>query len=416
MTPVSRAGRPVGDVGRLYARGMPDLEGRGPHRADGARPVTLGATEGEAPASVVAPPPHVPGLDGARALATLSVFFFHALWRTPALAPLRPVLGHADIGVEVFFILSGFLVTRPLLAHAVLGGRAVSPVDFWRKRFARIWPAYLVALAGSVAIGVGTIDGATGWLKHGLLLDSWFDDGGGTGLRVSWTLVVEVAFYACVLPLAAVVLLAGRRRMDAWILTCVGLLAFGSWALALTTQHHTEPWVRVLPAYLPAFAAGMLLAVAELGDARGTWLGGVVRVVRRVAAHPLLCWGLAAGAFVTMVVVLEPSTSAPAFGLGRDRAIQSFLQVAIGLLLLAPLALRTVTVPFLSGRVLTALAAASFGFFLWHIQVLRGMRPLLDGSTPVALLGLALAIGLSFLAGEASRRYVEAPARRVLTR
>jgi len=48
--------------------------------------------------------------------------------------------------------------------------------------------------------------------------------------------------------------------------------------------------------------------------------------------------------------------------------------------------------------------------------VLRGVRPLLDGSTPVAVLGLAVAIGLSFLAGEASRRWVEAPARRVLTR
>jgi peptidoglycan/LPS O-acetylase OafA/YrhL len=395
---------------------MPTGERPGPIRAEGARPEALRAPEEEVAPTIVAPPAHVPGLDGARALATLSVFFFHALWRTPALAPLRPVLGHADIGVEVFFILSGFLVTRPLLAHAVLGGRAVSPVDFWRKRVARIWPAYLVALLGSVAIGVGTIEGATGWLKHGLLLDSWFDDGGGTGLRVSWTLVVEVAFYACILPLAAVVLLARRRRMDAWILACLGLLAVGAWALALTTQHHTDPWVRVLPAYLPAFAAGMLLAVAELGDARGTWLGGVVRALRRLAARPLLCWGLAAIAFTTMVVTLEPSASAPAFSLGPDRAIQSFLQVAIGLLLLAPLALRTVTVPFLSGRVLTALAAASFGFFLWHIQVLRGVRPLLDGPAPAAALGLALAVGASFLAGEASRRYVEAPARRVLTR
>jgi peptidoglycan/LPS O-acetylase OafA/YrhL len=267
-----------------------------------------------------------------------------------------------------------------------------------------------------VAIGVGTIEGATGWLKHGLLLDSWFDDSGGTGLRVSWTLVVEVAFYACILPLAAVVLLAGRRRLDAWIVACLGLLAFGSWAVVLTTQQHSEPWVRVLPPYLPAFAAGMLLAVAELGDARGTWFGAIVRGIRWVAARPLLCWGLAAIAFVTMVVVLEPSATAPAFGLGPDRALQSFLQVAIGLLLLAPLALRTVSVPFLSGRVLTTLAAASFGFLLWHIQVLRGVRPLLDGSAPVAVLGLGLALGLSFLAGEASRRWVEAPARRALVR
>jgi peptidoglycan/LPS O-acetylase OafA/YrhL len=378
--------------------------------------VTRNAPERAAAPAAVAPPVHVPGLDGARALATLSVFFFHALWRTPALEPLRPVLGHADLGVEVFFILSGFLVARPLLAHAVLGAPPVRATDFWRKRFTRIWPAYLVALVGSVAIGVGRLEGASGWFKHGFLVDSWFEDGGGTGLRVSWTLVVEVAFYACVLPLAAVLLLAGRRRLDAWIAACLLLLAGGSWALALTTQEATDPWLRVLPPYLPAFAAGMLLAVAELGDGRGTWLGGVVRAIRWVAARPWLCWGLAAALLVGMVVVLEPSPSAPAFRLGRDRALQSFLQVAIGTLALAPLALRTASVRFLSTRTLTVLAAASFGFFLWHIQVLRGVRPLLDGSPPVAVLGLALAIGVSFLLGEASRRWVEAPARRLLTR
>lgn len=373
------------------------------------------APEGVA-APVAAPGGHVPGLDGARAIAILSVFFFHALWRTPALDPLRPVLGHADLGVEVFFILSGFLVTRPLVAHAVLGARPVRFGDFWRRRIARIWPAYLVALVGSVALGIGTIDGISGWFKHGLLIDSWFDDGGGTGLRVSWTLVVEMAFYACILPLAAVLLVAGRRRMDAWIFACLGLLVYGCWALVLTTQHHTDPWVRVLPPYLPCFAVGMLLAVAEMGDARGTWLGGIVRGIRWVAARPLLCWGLAAIAFVTMVVVLEPSETAPAFGLGPDRTLQSFLQVAIGALALAPLALRTVAVPFLSSRAMTALAAASFGFFLWHIQMLYVARPLLDGSTPVAVVGLAIAVALSFLAGEASWRWIEGPARRFLTR
>jgi peptidoglycan/LPS O-acetylase OafA/YrhL len=366
--------------------------------------------------TATAPGGHVSGLDGARALATLSVFFFHALWRTPALAPLRPVLAHADVGVEVFFVLSGFLVARPLVAHALLDARRVGFVDFWRRRIARIFPAYLVALVGAVVIGIGTVDGRAGWIKHGLLIDSWFDDGGGTGLRVSWTLVVEVAFYALILPLAAAVFVAGRRRLDAWVFACLALFAYGAWALVLTTQHHTDPWVRVLPPYLPAFAAGMLLAVAEVGDARGSWLGGVVRAVRATAARPALCWCLAAAALVTMVVVLHPSETAPAFRLGPDRTLQSFLQVVIAALAIAPLALRTTTVPFLSRRPLTALAAASFGFFLWHVQVLRVVRPLLDGPTPVAALGLMCALAGAFLCGEASRRWIEVPARRLLVR
>jgi len=325
------------------------------------------------------------------------------------------VLGHADIGVEVFFILSGFLVTRPLVAQAVGGGRRVGFVDFWRRRFARIWPAYLVALGGAVALGIGSVEGASGWFKHGLLIDSWFDDGGGTGLRVSWTLVVEVAFYAAILPVGMLVLTAGRRRLDAWIAVSLGSLAVGTWALVLTTQESTEPWVRVLPPYLVAFAVGMLAAVAEGGEARDSWLGWVLRGIRRLAA-PWLCWGLAAVALVAMIVALEPSSTAPPFALGRDRAVQSFLQVAIGGLALLPLMLRTATVPFLSGRVLVTLAGVSLGFFLWHIQMLYLVRPLIRGSSGEAVIGLGLALVGSILAGEASRRFVEAPARRLLVR
>jgi peptidoglycan/LPS O-acetylase OafA/YrhL len=76
--------------------------------------------------------------------------------------------------------------------------------------------------------------------------------------------------------------------------------------------------------------------------------------------------------------------------------------------------LRTVTVRFLDSRALVALAGASLGFFLWHIQVLYVVRPLIRGSTAAAVLGLVLALIGSYLVGEASRRYVEAPARRLL--
>jgi peptidoglycan/LPS O-acetylase OafA/YrhL len=142
----------------------------------------------------------------------------------------------------------------------------------------------------------------------------------------------------------------------------------------------------------------------------------VVRWIRALAARPALCWGLAVALAVGMVVGLPPSPTAPAFGLGPERTAQSFLQVAIGALAVAPIALRTASVPVLTSRPLTALAGASLGFFLWHIQVLRGVRPLLDGPAAAAVLGLAIAVAVSFLAGEASRRWIEAPARRALTR
>ena len=368
------------------------------------------------PRRAVAAAGHVPGLDGARAIATLSVFCFHASWRTPLLRPLQPVLGHADIGVEVFFILSGFLVVRPLVAHAVTGGRRVGAFDFWRRRIARIWPAYLVALVGAVVVGIGTVEGLSGWLKHGLLVDSWFEDGGGTGLRPSWTLVVEVAFYALILPLAALAALARRRAHDAWVGLCIVLLAFGSWAIVETSYGPTAVQLRVLPPFLPAFAAGMLLAAAEVEPVPGTWFGGLLRGIRRLAAHPWVCGALAAGTFAAMVVLLRPSPTTPAFGFGFDRAAQSFGQVVVGFLALAPLALRTADARWLEHRALLALGAASYGFYLWHVQVLRMVRPLLQGPPVVAVAGLALAVGGAFLAGDLSRRFIEQPARRALTR
>lgn len=351
-----------------------------------------------------------------RAIAAVGVFFFHALWRTPALQPLAPVLAHGDIGVELFFIMSGFLVARPLVAHAVLGARPVPFGGFWLRRVARIWPAYLVALGGALALGVGHIEGWGGWVKHGLLIDSWFEDRGGTGLRPSWTLVVEVAFYAAVLPLAALVALARRRSHDAWVTLCFGLFAFGSVAVVQTSYGETANQLRVLAPFLTSFAAGMLLAGAEVGPAPGTWCAPILRGVRWLASRPALCGGLAAALFVAMTVLLPASSSAPPFGFGFERTAQSFVQVAVGFLALAPLALRTTRASWLEHPVLLAVGAASFGFYLWHIQVLYLARPLLQGSALAAGAGLAIALVGAYLAGAGSRRLIEEPARKALPR
>ena len=323
------------------------------------------------------------------------MFSFHALWRTEALHPLRPVLAHADLGVEVFFILSGFLVTRPLLAHALAGGRPVRFTDFWRRRIARIWPAYLVALVGAVALGVGALDGASGWLKHGLLVDSWFDDGGGTGLRVSWTLVVEVAFYAAILPVGhARARRAPAAALDAWIAVCLGVLAYGS----LGARAHHPGAHRPVGAGPPARTSrpsrvGMLIAVAEHGDARGTWLGWVVRGVRRLGERPWAVLraggGRARHAWSWSWSRARPprrSASGATAPCSRSSRWPSAAWPCCRSML------RTATVPFLSSRALVALAGASLGFFLWHIQVLYLVRPLIRGSTPAAVLGLALAL------------------------
>lgn len=373
------------------------------------------ATPNTPPASATAHLGQLAGFNGMRAIAAVGVLLYHSLWRTPALRPLAPVLGHGDIGVEIFFVMSGFLVARPLVMHAVNGGKPVAFGEFWRKRIARIWPAYLVALAGAVAVGVGEIDGLAGLVKHGLLMQTEFRDRGGTGLKVSWTLVVEVAFYAVLLPLGALVAKARHRSHDAWVALCLGLFAFGSVAVVLTSYGPTAIPLRVLPPYLTSFAAGMLLAGAEVETGPGTWCEPILGGVRRLAAKPALCFGLAAGTFVVMTALMPANTTTPAVELGLERTVQCFVQVVVAFLALTPLALKTTSAPWLEHPALVALGSASFGFYLWHIQVLRLLRPMLQGSDLAAYVGVAIAIVGAYLLGEGSRRIIEEPARKILT-
>ena len=212
---------------------------------------------------------HVPGLDGARALATLSVFFFHALWRTPALAPLRPVLGHADIGVEVFFILSGLprgaAAGRPRGARRPTGAFARLLAQARRSHLARLpggaaWGRWSSASAPSRAGPAGSSTGSSSTAGSTTAAAPASASPGPSSWRWPST--------SCVLPLAAVLLLAGRRRLDAWIARVprrCSPTGPGRWPSPPSS--HTEPWVRVLPA-VPARLRGRDAARRRRGRRR----------------------------------------------------------------------------------------------------------------------------------------------------
>ena len=362
----------------------------------------------------------IDGLDGMRAVAALSVFCYHALWRAPVLKPLAPVFGHGDVGVEIFFVITGFLVSRPIASHLAGRGPRVGVGRFWIKRSLRIWPAYLVALAGAALIGLTSLRWPDGWLKNLFLVQSWFEDRGGDGLRVSWTLVVDVAFCAAVVPLGLVVGLARRHALTLWVAATVATVAFGSWALAWTTTNETHQAWRILPPYLPCFGLGMLLAVTEVAasapDRLAPLAGRLLDGVRRMAGRWRWCVGAAVAVVGALMILLPANEVTPAVEFGRERQLQSFAQVAIAFLLLAPVLLRSGHPRLLDRRWSVAIGLASYGFFLWHIQVLRLVRPLLDDADLIAVVGLLLAVLGAFLVGEASRRWVEAPAGRLAKR
>lgn len=99
----------------------------------------------------VAPPPRHPRfplVDGLRAIAVLCVVLVHAHGFADAgtTGPANRLLGQMGIGVTIFFVISGFLLYRPFIAHRTGGAGAPPVLTYAKRRLLRIYPAYWLAL------------------------------------------------------------------------------------------------------------------------------------------------------------------------------------------------------------------------------------------------------------------------------
>jgi peptidoglycan/LPS O-acetylase OafA/YrhL len=144
-------------------------------------------------AGAAAGPKHIPALDGLRAVAVGLVLVAHLPDLAPGTAPriITALCGIAGyVGVDVFFVLSGFLITRILIADAAAG----RPLRrFWGRRFLRIFPAYYMLLIGVALVAPGP---SLPWCAT-YLSNYYFALGGEHDalLGHTWSLAVEEHFY-----------------------------------------------------------------------------------------------------------------------------------------------------------------------------------------------------------------------------
>lgn len=242
---------------------------------------STGSRERSAP-DALAPPPHHPRfplLDGMRAIAALCILLFHvSLLAVPADEAVTRVLRNLSIGVPIFFLISGFLLYRPFIAHRTGGAAPPAIHDYARRRALRIFPAYWTIVAVLVlAPGFSPFDGRpTIW--DGLILHQLPLPGNSVcqvtlntcGLAQTWSLTVEVVFYA-VLPIyvLATALLADGRDTRTWLrgeLLILLVLSLASLTLAyLAVEPGQLSWVggSVL-GYVFWFALGMGLALVSV--------------------------------------------------------------------------------------------------------------------------------------------------------
>ncbi|MEI7886469.1 MAG: acyltransferase [Actinomycetes bacterium] len=217
-----------------------------------------------------------PALDGCRALAALGVLITHVSLLSGfsnRSAVLGPYLARMDVGVSVFFVLSGFLLYRPFVAARFAGESTGDVGAYARRRVLRILPAYWVALTV-----VGFVLKAPGFVEphsivtHYLLLQI-YDSSQLVGgpIQQAWSLATEVAFYVFV-PCWAWLLSRRRRSASKQLRVEVGALivifvASAAANLGLIKIGVAESTFAQLGTWLPFrigdFVPGMLLAVAS---------------------------------------------------------------------------------------------------------------------------------------------------------
>ena len=321
-----------------------------------------------------APVDKVPSLTGVRALAALLVVGTHAAYTTGKYTHgfAGVVSSRMEIGVPIFFVLSGYLLFGPWVKAAMAGGPPPSLRRYARNRVRRIMPAYVLTVAAAYLIyhfrQVGPNPGHSWYgLLRNLTLTHIYTDNYAfallhQGLTQMWSLAVEVAFYVLLPLLAYLLLVVLCRRQWRPRLLLAGLAALTlvspAWlALAHTTDVLPDGSPLWLPTYLAWFIGGMVLTVLSATGVRVYWF-----IAIPVA---LLCYLI-----VSTPIAGEPTTS-PA---GLAQAItKTVFYAVIATLVVAPLALGDAGVysAVLASRPMVWLGEISYEIFLVHLVLME---------------------------------------------
>jgi peptidoglycan/LPS O-acetylase OafA/YrhL len=222
----------------------------------------------------------VASLTGIRAVAALLVVGTHAAYATGKYTHgyWGLVGARLEIGVPIFFVLSGFLLFRPWVKSAATGGPPPSLSRYARHRVRRIMPAYIITVLFAYVLyhfreaGPNPGHSWTGLVRNLTLTQIYTEGYLGKylhqGLTQMWSLAVEAAFYVA-LPLLAYLLLVliCRRRWQPKLM--LGALAgmtliSPAWLILVHIDHWFPDGTRLwLPTYLAWFLCGMALAVLQ---------------------------------------------------------------------------------------------------------------------------------------------------------
>jgi peptidoglycan/LPS O-acetylase OafA/YrhL len=352
------------------------------------------------------------GLDGLRAIAVMAVVFYHAdfAWAEGGF-----------LGVEMFFVISGYLITSLLLVEWLRTDR-IDLKAFWIRRARRLLPAVFLMLGVVTVWSVvflretlyrlgGDILAASAYVTNWFFIvrnDSYFESFGRPPLLGHlWSLAVEEQFYVLwpILFSIGFALLGGRSkhatiRRFRWIVV-VGAIASTVWMVYLFVPFEDPSRVYY---GTDTRAAGILIGIA-LATVWMPW--NLPRTISR--RHVVVFRSVGFAALAGLLLILATLSEYSPWLYRGGFALTSILTAVVIAIIAHPgIGFGVV----LSNPVMTWIGKRSYGIYLWHWPIFMITRPGFDVSSSVTTTFI-FRLALTFAIAELSYRYVEMPIRRV---
>lgn len=352
---------------------------------------------------------YLPGLDGLRCIAVLAVLLYH-------ISPNQFIGGY--IGVDLFFVISGFLITYRNLQNIQNPNKKFTLKNFWLRRARRLIPALVLVILVCVPIGAiiypdilvgafrqvaGALTYSTNWVEiiHG---SNYFDQANPSLFKNFWSLAVEEQFYIIWPPL--LLLLLSRRLKNSQLITIVATIAVASMVLMgilAAPDNYTRVYYGT-DTHCFGLAMGIIFAFIwnkEKGSLSKEWLSAQPWIP---ALAPVGLIGFA------LIVMLVPDTAAFTypFGLVLGSLFSLFL---VGAVIIRP---DTLFTRIMELAPLRWLGVRSYGIYLWHWPMLvfgRILIPTAMGTVENVAVDVLFAF-ISFVAADLSYRFVEEPMRK----
>lgn len=343
------------------------------------------------------------GLDGLRAIAVLAVIAYHLL-------PDRAVGGY--LGVDVFFVISGFLITGLLVRERATSGRISLP-RFWARRARRLLPALLLVVVacsaaaafvgGDVLVGLGSqVLGAATFSSNWLFIAegaSYFDASTPELFRNLWSLAVEEQFYL-LWPLAMLLLLLIPNRLVRGGIAAAVAVASAIAMAVLADGDGTRVYYGT-----DTHSFGLALGAALAFVAESRFLGADAPARASRVLLPLA--GFVAVPAIVALAVLLPEDAAL-----TTRGGLALVAVLTGVAIIGATERGSWLGIVLDVPPMRWIGERSYGLYLWHWPVLVLLVAAVPGGTAWWVIP-SVALAVTVVAAALSYRFVELPVRRL---